>query len=184
MLPFDVGEDTTYHHTQMESLRLCHPLGQLVKKTGHGGQTIKVGNNVFAIPPETTIHINLRALHTHPRYWGNDPMKWDPARFINYSDASSQAIEHEALLPDTGDHYLPWAYGQRVCPGKKFSQVELVAILAVLFYKHRLHPTQERNETIKQALDRKLHASQEVEHRLLSEMKAPRSVGLEWKVQK
>lgn len=129
-----------YHYTQMETRRLCHPLGQLAKKTGHVAQTIKVGDELFTIPPETTVHLNLCALLNHPRYWGEDPMRWDPARLLSSSDTSAQDIEHEELLPDSGDHFLPWAYGHRVCPGNKFSQVEIVATLAVLFHNHRLHP--------------------------------------------
>lgn len=35
---------------------------------------------------------------------------------------------------------MPWAAGPRVCPGKKFSQVEFVAVLACLMKGYHVEP--------------------------------------------
>jgi len=107
-------------------------------------------------------------------------MKWDPARFISKRDALTGRLEDEELLPDTGEHFLPWAFGQRVCPGKKFSQVEIVAALAVLFHHYRLNPQPEGRETMDRARERALRVCRDVEHKMLVEMKHPEVLGLKW----
>lgn len=163
----------------MESLRLCHPLSLIAKYTSQTPKTIKVGDQTVIIPAQTTIEINLNALHTNPRHWGDDPMKWNPEHFIT-SPSGSKEIEQEQLLTDTAPHFVPWAYGQRVCPGKRFSQVELVATLATLFHHHRVVPEREGQETLDQALKRAMRTSLNVEQKLLAEMREPESLGLRW----
>lgn len=49
-------------------------------------------------------------------------------------------MEDEVLLSDKFLEFFGWAYGQRVCLGKRLSQVELVAALAVLFRNHCVDP--------------------------------------------
>lgn len=78
-------------------------------------------------------------------------MKWDPTRFISIkpsdNGSTAQQFENEVLASDTSDNFMPFAWGQRVCPGKKFAQVELVAALAVFFRDWRVEPALEGNET-------------------------------------
>ena len=79
-------------------------------------------------------------------------------------------------------NFIPFAWGQRVCPGKRFAQVELVAILAVLFREWRVEPVPEHGETLEQAKDRAWKASLVVDHQghMLHEMVEPEKVGLRW----
>ena len=35
---------------------------------------------------------------------------------------------------------MPWYHGPRVCPGKKFSQVEYVAVMATIVSLYRIEP--------------------------------------------
>jgi cytochrome P450 len=167
---------------QMESIRLNHPLGQLVKTTAQYSQSLKVGSKVYTIPAGTAIHLSLSALHTHPRYWGEDGMKWNPKRFISIPAGAPDTLENEVLVADTSDHFLPWAYGQRVCPGKRFSQVELVAALAMLFHEHSIQPEPQSGETLEEARARVFKASLQVEHegKILNEMSDPQSTCLKW----
>ncbi|OCK79944.1 cytochrome P450 [Lepidopterella palustris CBS 459.81] len=165
------GNDTTaitLAHTLMETLRLCHPLGQLVKTTGNKFQTIKIGSKVVTIPLDTMIHANMSA----------HPMDWNPGRWISSPADNTHQIEDENLLLDTTGCYLPWASGQRVCPGKKFLQVELVAVLAKLFRGHRLEPELEKGETIEAARKRSQFTTQDVQVRFLNEMRSPASAGV------
>lgn len=82
-------------------------------------------------------------------------MDWDPARSIYRSDdQADEGIESELLKPSTDKNYMPWSYGERVCPGKRFSQVELAATLAVLFRSHRVDPVSEQGETLAEARKR------------------------------
>jgi hypothetical protein len=77
---------------------------------------------------------------------------------------------------------MPWAWGQRVCPGKRFSQVELAAVLAALFKDWRVEVVPEAGETSEQAQKRAWASSLKVDHEghMLHEMVNPKSVGLRW----
>ncbi|KAF1959739.1 cytochrome P450 monooxygenase-like protein [Byssothecium circinans] len=174
----------------METLRICHPLSQLVKTTNATSQPLKVDGTTYILPPETSIHCSLPALHTHPRYWGSDPMAWNPQHFIQKTksevtqatDDSTPPFANEKVAADTSEHCMPWAWGQRVCPGKRFSQVELVAVLAALFRDWRVEPVLEKGETMEQAQNRVWKASLVVDHEghMLHEMVNPEAVGLRW----
>jgi hypothetical protein len=119
-------------------------------------------------------------------------MAWNPQRFIDKagpkvtptSEDSIQPFANEILAADTSEHFMPWAWGQRVCPGKRFSQVELVAVLVTLFKDWRVEPVLEKGETLEQAQDRIWKASLVVDHEghMLHEMVNPEAVGLRWRL--
>jgi cytochrome P450 len=167
----------------MESLRICHPLSQLVKTTGPTPQPLKVNGETYIIPAGTSVHCSLPALHAHPKYWGPEPLAWNPQQHIGVSAKNdTDSFENEVLASDTSEHFMPWAWGQRVCPGKRFSQVELVAILATLFRNWRVEIVPEGQETPEQARKRVWASSLKVDHQdhMLHEMVNPESVGLVW----
>ncbi|KAF2200169.1 cytochrome P450 monooxygenase-like protein [Delitschia confertaspora ATCC 74209] len=170
----------------MESLRICHPISQLVKTTGPTAQPLKVNGITYLLPPHTSVHCSLPALNTHPCYWGCNSMSWNPKQFISMSGSTSapstSPFESEILAPDTSEHFMPWAWGQRVCPGKRFSQAELVAVLAVLFRDWRVEVVPEEVETKDQANERAWNTSLIVDHEghMLHEMVNPETVGLRW----
>lgn len=58
-----------------------------------------------------------------------------PPRHTPFARSShhEEVLIHERILADRG--FLPWTSGPRVCPGKKFSQVEFVAVLAEILLK-------------------------------------------------
>lgn len=169
--------------SQMEALRLAHPLGQLVKGTGAFPQTIQIGSRAVTLPPHTVIQLSLAAMHTHPSYWGPDPLQWNPKRFISTTNGTNATIEDEVLESDTQPHFLPWATGQRVCPGRKFSQVELVAALALLLRDYTVNPRPNEGESLDQARKRIFETGLEIEHegKILHEMRHPRTITLTWR---
>lgn len=64
-------------------------------------------------------------------------MAWNPAGFITLDNTQSdKSVDAEQLRVFTEGVYVPWSHEERICPGKRFSQLGLVAMLAVLFYKH------------------------------------------------
>lgn len=160
-----------------ETLRISHPISQLVKTTGTLPRTINFEGQDITIPAHTTVEINLPAIHTHPRHWGSDSLIWNPKRFI--SNASSN-IENESLPSDTSLQFFPWAYGKTVCPGKRFSQVELVAALVALFRDYKLEPVLEKGENIEDARRRVGMLAEDIEMRLLNELRQPEKVGVIW----
>jgi cytochrome P450 len=167
----------------METLRICHPLSQLVKTTGPNAQPLRFNGETYIIPAGTSVHCSLPALHSHPKYWGPNPLAWNPKQHLSISDSKKfDSFEGEILAPDTSDHFMPWAWGQRVCPGKRFSQVELVAVLAALFRDWKVEVVPEKDETSEQARERAWSSSLKVDHEghMLHEMVNPQSVGLKW----
>ncbi|KAF2014342.1 cytochrome P450 monooxygenase-like protein, partial [Aaosphaeria arxii CBS 175.79] len=166
----------------METLRLCHPLGQLIKTTGKAPQTIHLQGQTITLPKGLNVNINLTALHTLPSTWGEEPLDWNPERFFasktTYPEDSG--FDAELLIPDTTKYYLPWAYGSKVCPGKKFSQVEFVAALAMLFQRHQVTVERKLGESQFYADFRAEKAAIEIEKKLLNEMKNSAEIGLVW----
>lgn len=107
-------------------------------------------------------------------------MQWNPKRFIFHPTDSESSFENEILAPDTQPHFLAWATGQRVCPGKKFSQVELVAVLALIFRDYRVQPQPRIGETMEQARERIFRTGMEIDHegKILFEMRHPESIAM------
>jgi cytochrome P450 len=87
------------------------------------------------IPANTFVTVNGQALHCDRQTWGEDAAVWRPDRWIR----TSKAGEEELIEPAEGS-YVPWASGPRVCPGKRFAQVEFVAAMSYLFRDHRVRP--------------------------------------------
>ncbi|KAF4452053.1 cytochrome P450 3A7 [Fusarium albosuccineum] len=118
-----------------ETLRLFGA-ARAVPKTTLVDQTLKVNGTSYTIPKNTFIGVNLAGLHTSSASWGADSLEWLPSRWIAYDDETGQ----EKLAPMPTGAFLPWAAGPRVCPGKKFSQVEFVAVLACLLKEYKVEP--------------------------------------------
>lgn len=163
-----------------ETLRLCHPISQLVKNTGAGPRGITHKGKTYLIPAHTTVEINLPSLSTMPSYWGSDSLEWNPKRFVTLEPGASKVFEDEAVPADTTPSLFPWAYGRLVCPGKRFSQAELVGALAALFRDYRVEPVPEPGESMHQACQRVKRISEDIEQRLLSEMREPDKIALRW----
>jgi hypothetical protein len=110
-------------------------------------------------------------------------MKWSPNKFISTPDGVAKTIENEVVAPSTQQRYQAWASGMRVCPGIRFSQVELVAVLAVIFRNYTLQPQTRSGESLQQARERIFQTSLDIEHegKILHEMRSPESTALVWK---
>ena len=74
-----------------------------------------------------------------------------------------------------------WSEGARVCPGKKFSQVEYIALIAVLFRSHRVFPVIEGQESEADARQRALAVTMNSHYFLTLRMSDPGKVALAWR---
>jgi cytochrome P450 len=122
-------------------------------------------------------------MHTHPKFWGSDSLNWRPQRWILLSESSASAqrpLEHEYLRTPPRGAYVPWSDGARVCPGKKFGQVEFVASMVSLFRKHRVEVVPESGESVEMARQRVLGVVLDSRVTLLLQMRRPESVALRW----
>lgn len=109
-------------------------------------------------------------------------MQYNPKRFVSHQEGASSDLQNETLASDTQLHFMPWATGQRVCPGKKFSQVEVVAALAVIFRDYTVQPALLAGETVEQALKRVFQTGMEIDHEghILHEIRHPEKIALTW----
>ncbi len=137
----------------LETLRLYSPVGT-AKWTGEHSVPLEVGGKTLAIPPRTMVVPSHACVQTDPRYWGPDSLTWKPSRWITKSVANDSDGE-EIIAPVRGS-FLSWADGPRDCPGKKFSQVEAVAAIAILFKYWRLNPVTNPGESLESARERVL----------------------------
>jgi cytochrome P450 len=148
----------------------------LPKFTEDSWQQLTVDSKSYAIPPRTYVIINVAGIHTNPSYWGPHALDFRPDRFIT----STGKLDEEVLLQPLNGNFMPWAAGQRVCPGKKFAQVEFVAVIAKLFMKHRVSPVLESGENLAMASERVKKCVLDSGIEVVLKMKHPERVQLAW----
>lgn len=124
------------------------------------------------------------AMHTHPRYWGSDSLTWRPSRWIKLSESATSSCsmnDEEVFVPERGT-FFPWSEGERSCPGKKFSQVESVAALAVLFLDWKVDPAPAPGQTVEDARRQTLRLIEKDSAQvLLLQMLHPERIPLVWR---
>lgn len=98
--------------------------------TGDSSQRLCIHEKEHILPPHTTVTLNFAALHTHPEHWGPDPLAFRPDRWIVPSEKRS---DDAPLFQPLVGSFVPWNIGPRICPGKRFSQVEFVRLVFSLF---------------------------------------------------
>ncbi|KAH9905463.1 cytochrome P450 [Xylariomycetidae sp. FL2044] len=157
----------------LETLRLFPPVMALPKWTSRRAQTLKVAGKTLTIPPGVNTTLYIRAVQSHPDYWP-EPDEWKPDRWIlqaaaETAKAHTSPMEEELLVPKL-DTYFPWSDGPQNCPGKKFSEVEAVAVLACLFGRHRLRVKRLVGESEGAAQQRALSCTQDVNMEMLLRM--------------
>jgi hypothetical protein len=84
------------------------------------------------------------------------------------------------LLQPPGANFIPWAAGPRICPGKKFAQVEFVAVIAKLFMKHRVSARIGVGETNEMVAERVRKCVLDSGISITLSMKHPEKVQLVW----
>ena len=160
----------------------------LPKYTNQRPQTLQVGAQSFDIPgnyQDFMIVPSLLAVQTHPKHWGADALAWRPRRWIAPNGpaekpATPASLDREEFFAPAKGTYLPWSEGLQNCPGKKFAQVEFVAVMACLFQQHRVSLVREKGEDAEAARRRILARCEDSEHGLLLRMRDADSIRLMW----
>ena len=78
--------------------------------------------NGYKIPKDTTLILNLWAMHHDDRHWQN-PSEFDPERFL---DTNGNVLSPASMS------YLPFSAGRRVCLGELLAKAELFLFVAQL----------------------------------------------------
>lgn len=151
-----------------------------MKGTQERSALLKIQDTTITVPPQTRIILSLNALHSHPKYWGDDGLEWKPSRWVHTTPGEGSIHDREQIvMPDHGA-YIPWGDGNRACPGKKFSQVEHVALMVALFRDHCVAPKRRDGESAEAARDRAFATVQDTGMLLLLQMLHPEKTPLVW----
>jgi cytochrome P450 len=145
-----------------ETLRLMPPLIDIPKIVRSTPQSLIYDGRKVTVPANTSIHISVVGVHRNPRYWPYNSSKlsskahdlddWVPERWLQLSKPSatkeesiteqqSEGIEENTTTFDTPaglfvppkGTFVPFSEGARACPGKRFAQIEITAVLAAIF---------------------------------------------------
>ena len=169
---------------QLETLRLYDPLLSIVKGTEGQAAPLTIRGQTVIVPPQTRVILNLNALHSHPRYWGDDGLEYKPSRWIQSTPGEGAVHDREQLILPSHGAYLPWGEGHRACPGKKFAQVEHVAVMVAMFRDHYVAPLRRSGESQEAARERAAASVRDTGMLLLLQMLHPERTPLVWKERK
>jgi cytochrome P450 len=157
------------------------------KSTAFHRQSLTVGDRTHVLPPNTAVNINVQALQTDPQVWGTDALEWRPSRWLKSAGKTtepSSSVGGETFIEPEVGTYVPWADGPRACVGRKFSQVEFVAVLAVLFHSYRVRAVLEDGESEAKGKEVLFRMADESAISFITlQMQEPRARALRWDVQ-
>ncbi|EJC99158.1 614/534 cytochrome P450 [Fomitiporia mediterranea MF3/22] len=132
-----------------ETLRLFPPVATIPKKSAEDTTLVttnRAGEKIVVpVPKGAGITLHTPGLHYNPKYW-KDPSEFRPQRFMEDWPR---------------DAFLPFSGGARSCIGRRFSETEATAILAVLLARYRVEVKDEprfAHETFEQRKARVLGA--------------------------
>ena len=90
-------------------------------------------------------------------------------------------MSSETIIEPENGTFVPWADGPRSCPGRKFAQVEFVAVMATLFREHRVRPVKLAGESAKDAQRKVLAVVDDSAISAITlQMQQPERVSLVW----
>ena len=146
-----------------ETLRVLQPVINIPKSTAPGRpQQLTIGGQQYTIPGDTRIFFNA-GVHRNPKYWPppagrpnkdgfNDANDFRPERWIVDVNTAEQFVDQEyddedlrgpsgedtssLLFKPVKGSYVPFSDGYRSCIGRRFAQVEMMAVLAAIFIQY------------------------------------------------
>jgi cytochrome P450 len=148
-----------------EQLRLMPAILNIPKITV-GDQVLTVDGREFPVASGTFIQLNVIGTNRNPRYYPHSPSKitgkphdlddfvperWltsnpsAPADKAQTTEKQGEADGLEEVSYDTAsgslfrpvkNSFIPFSEGARACPGRRFAQVEITAVLTAIFQKY------------------------------------------------
>jgi cytochrome P450 len=131
-----------------ETLRLANPAPLLVWTPSSSQQFLvntKDGEKMVTVEPDMLVGMHNYGAHLSPR-WGNDVKEFNPQRFVSTSFPTTNDSKEKLVVPG-GVGYIPWTAGPRICPGKKFSEVEFVATIAAILSSFKIEVVKQVGES-------------------------------------
>lgn len=84
-------------------------------------------NNQYLLKKGAVLMIPQSVMHSDTSVWGSND--FDPRRFFSQGSKRSSAAS-----------YRPFGGGATLCPGRHFATTEILAVAAMMIYKHELSP--------------------------------------------
>lgn len=147
-------------------LRLYSPVVDMEKDVLGEGQHLRMNGGTIFIPKGSEVHMSNLAAHMMPEYWGTDSEEFRPTRWIRTttptpneaadpSDAEPKTRDMAEILdseevappPVAKESFFPWSLGARNCPGKKFAQVEFVAVMSYVLRLYKVEAVPLKGES-------------------------------------
>ncbi|MDQ4097780.1 MAG: cytochrome P450 [Actinomycetota bacterium] len=117
-----------------EAMRLYPPAHTVVRRASE--ETELLG---YAVAKGRIVAVNIWGIHHRPAVWA-DPFEFSPDRF------ESTRAAGERSRKATGYTHLPFGGGPRACIGEHLAMAELVAAVAAVVRRYRLHALDEKPE--------------------------------------
>jgi cytochrome P450 len=141
-----------------EELRVLPPVVGIPKTTARGhAQGLNINGQPYTIPGDSFISLSTPGVHRNPKYWPHTSLEdlndFRPERWLLDENAGKHASHDEessepgpdvdgpdqrsdtasTLFRPAKGSYVPFSDGYRSCIGRRFAQVEILAVLAVIF---------------------------------------------------
>jgi cytochrome P450 len=150
----------------------------LPKHTSSTSQRLQFEGKTVIIPANTSTIPSILAVHTHPKYW-SEPVHWKPSRWV-----ATDENGRESLIIPARNTYLPSSDGPQNCPGRKFSEVEFVAVIALLMQDCKPSIVREQGESEEQAKKRAARIVNDCDMQMLLRMRDAGQFKLKLKCQR
>jgi cytochrome P450 len=126
-----------------ETLRLYQTVITIPKSTPKDSpQTVVLEDeNTVTVPAGASIILHASAVHRNPKYWPSDmdgEVKDDIEQFRPARWQSSLSSNKACRFQPVRGSFIPFSEGPRICLGKRFAQVEMVAVLVTMLRHHSL----------------------------------------------
>lgn len=143
-----------------EQMRLVPAIPNIPKET-EGDQLVSVDGRQFTIPDQMFVHVNVIGTNRNPRYWDRRPSKisgkdhdmddfvperWLPTGkdVVEENVGEADGLESTSFETSTSSSlhkppkgaFVSFSEGPRACPGRRFAQVEITAVLTAIFKRY------------------------------------------------
>jgi len=123
-----------------EALRLFSPATSLVREASEDFVLPTNSGETLPVPKGTKIGVMFHAIHHNPKYWP-DPYEFRPSRFLDDYNK---------------DSFVPFSAGVRSCIGRRFSEVEQIAIISFIVLHYKITILEEPQYAHETAEERKM----------------------------